>query len=291
MDEKGFHRRGFVTFLTLMSFVIMTVTGIVLYFAPQGRVAYWVDWHFWGIDKNDWGSIHTISCFLFIIVGIYHLVLNWKPFLNYISHRAARGFRLKKEFGVALALSLFVILGSMYRVPGIKQVLDFGDYTKALWVKSKEYDPPIAHAEQLSLKNFAKKMDIDLAPAMAELGKNGIKVATPDDSLAKVAKDNQTSPVNLYIQIKKFETAPQEGSRSSYTTEMVDERFAGKGMGKKRLAEVCRELGLDLNLAKERLAKNKVTAGDDQTLHDLAGKINVTPIDILKILLVENYQI
>ncbi|MCE5281268.1 MAG: hypothetical protein LLG93_04115 [Deltaproteobacteria bacterium] len=48
---------------------------------------------------------------------------------------------------------------------------------------------------------------------------------------------------------------------------------------------------MDLNLAKERLAKNKVTAGHDQTLHDLAGKINVTPIDILKILLVENYQI
>ncbi len=291
MTERGFHGRGFITFLTLLSFVVMTVTGIVLYFAPQGRVAYWVDWRFWGIDKNDWGNIHTISCFLFIFVGIYHLILNWKALVNYVSHRAVRGFRLKKEFMVALAICLIVVLGSMYQAPGIKQVLDFGDYAKARWVKSKEYDPPIAHAEQLSLKNFARKMNIDLAPATAELGKNGIKVASPDDSLSKIAKDNQTSPVNLYIQIKKFETALQEGSKPSYTTEMVDERFAGKGMGKKKLAEICRELGLDLNLAKERLAKNKVTANDDQTLHDLAGKINVTPIDILKILLVENYQI
>ena len=291
MAERGFHKRGFITFLTLMSFLIMTVTGIVLYFAPQGRIAYWVDWRFWGINKIDWGSIHTISCFLFVIVGIYHLVYNWKALVNYISNKVSGGFRLKKEFGIALVISLVVILGSMYQVPGIKQVLDFSEYAKTLWVKSKEYDPPIAHAEQLSLKNFAKKMNIDLAPATAELNKNGVKVANPDDSLSKIAQDNRTSPVNLYILIKKFEAVSPGVQKASYTTEMVDERFAGKGMGKKKLAEVCTEIGLDLNQAKERLAKSQVPAGDEETLHDLAAKVKVTPMDILKLILVENYRI
>jgi hypothetical protein len=291
MAEKGFHKRGFITFLTLMSFIIMTVTGFVLYFAPQGRIAYWVDWRFWGISKTDWGSIHTISCFLFVIVGIYHLVFNWKALVNYISNKVSGDFRLKKEFGIALIISLGVILGSMYQVPGIKQVLDFSEYAKTLWVKSKEYDPPIAHAEQLSLKNFAKKMNIDIAPATAELNKNGVKVANPDDSLSKIAKDNRTSPVNLYILIKKFE-APLDGvQKAAYTVEMVDERFAGKGMGKKKLAEVCQEIGVGLKQAKERLAKSQVQASDEETLHDLAGKIKVTPMDILKIILVENYKI
>jgi len=291
MAEKGFHKRGFVTFLTLMSFVIMTITGIVLYFAPQGRIASWVDWRFWGISKTDWGSIHTISCFLFIIVGIYHLVFNWKALVNYVSNKVSGGFRLKREFGIALVISLFVILGSMYQVPGIKQVLDFSEYAKTLWVKSKEYNPPIAHAEQLSLKNFAKKMNIDLTPATAELNKNGIKVADADDLLSKIAKNNQTSPVNLYLLIKKFETAATGAKSASYTAEMVDERFAGKGMGKKKLAEVCREIGMDLDQAKERLAKSQVPASDEETIQDLAGKIKVSPMDVIKIILVENYRI
>jgi hypothetical protein len=274
-----------------MSFIIMTITGIVLYFAPQGRIAYWVDWRFWWISKTDWGSIHTISCFLFIIVGIYHLVFNWKALVNYVSNKVSGGFRLKKELGIALIISLFVILGSMYQVPGIKQVLDFSEYAKTLWVKSKEYEPPITHAEQLSLKNFAKKMNIDLVPATTELNKNGVKVANPDDSLSKIAKDNQTSPVNLYILIKKFETTSAGVQNSSYTAEMVDERFAGKGMGKKKLAEVCQEIGVDLKQAKDRLAKSQVPASDEETLHDLAGKIKVSPMDVLKIILVENYKI
>ena len=291
MAEKGFHKRGFITFLTLMSFIIMSITGIVLYFAPQGRIAYWVDWRFWGITKTDWGSIHTISCFLFIIVAVYHLVFNWKALVNYISGKISGGFRLKKEFGIAAVVSLVVILGSMYQIPGIKQVLEFSDYAKTLWVKSKEYDPPMAHAEQLSLKNFAKKMNIDLAPATAELNKNGIKIANADDSLSKIAKDNRTSPVNLYVLIKKFEAAPAGVQKAAYTVEMVDERFAGKGMGKKKLAEVCTEIGVDLKQAKERLAKSQIQAGEEETLHDLAGKIKVTPMDVLKIILVENYKI
>jgi hypothetical protein len=72
---------------------------------------------------------------------------------------------------------------------------------------------------------------------------------------------------------------------------MVDDRFAGKGMGKKKLGEVCKEIGLDLNQAKERLAKSQVPAGDEETLHDLAARVKVTPMEILKILLVENYKI
>ena len=144
-------------------------------------------------------------------------------------------------------------------------------------MKSKEYDPPIAHAEQLSLKNFAKKMNIDIAPATAELNKNGVKVANPDDSLSKIAKDNRTSPVNLYILIKKFEALLDGVQKAAYTVEMVDERFAGKGMGKKKLAEVCQEIGVDLKQAKERLAKSQVPASDEETLHDLAGKDQSVP--------------
>jgi hypothetical protein len=39
-----------------MSFLIMTYTGIMLFLCPHGRVAYWSDWHFFGLSKNQYGG-------------------------------------------------------------------------------------------------------------------------------------------------------------------------------------------------------------------------------------------
>lgn len=54
MSERPFHTRGFISLLTFASFILMSVTGIVLYTAPQGRIAYWVAWTFWGLEKPQW---------------------------------------------------------------------------------------------------------------------------------------------------------------------------------------------------------------------------------------------
>ncbi len=53
MEKKEFNGKGFVSLLTFGSFLIMTVTGLVLYFVPHGRVAYWVDWKLLGLTKTD----------------------------------------------------------------------------------------------------------------------------------------------------------------------------------------------------------------------------------------------
>ncbi len=46
-----------ITSLSLgMSFLIMTYTGIMLFLCPHGRVAYWSDWHFLGLSKNQYGG-------------------------------------------------------------------------------------------------------------------------------------------------------------------------------------------------------------------------------------------
>ena len=43
-----------ITSLTaLISFIFLVLTSVVLYIVPQGRVAYWSDWHLWGLTKTE----------------------------------------------------------------------------------------------------------------------------------------------------------------------------------------------------------------------------------------------
>jgi hypothetical protein len=141
-------------------------------------------------------------------------------------------------------------------------------------------------------------VNIDLEKALLELKAKGIQ-ADPADSLQKIAKVNQTSPMLLYQVIKKFEVAavpaiaaaPAEAKGPVFTPDLVDEKFAGTGVGRKTLADVIQQTGADQAKVRERLAKNKVEMKDGDTFHDAADKRKVTPMEILKVVLVENYEL
>lgn len=88
-DKQRWHGRGLTSLLTLAGFIIMGVTGLVLYFVPQGRIAYWTHWTFLGLDKTQWGDIHILSSVLFVAVGIVHTVNNWRRLWGYPRTRPA----------------------------------------------------------------------------------------------------------------------------------------------------------------------------------------------------------
>ena len=286
MKEKKFQMRGFISFLTLAGFIIMTLTGIVLFIVPQGRVAYWTDWKFLGLTKGNWGNIHTVSIILFLIAASFHIYYNWKTLTNYILDKVSGGLKLKREMVITTVISLFVIFGAIYQIPPLNFIIDLNEYIKESWIISREYEPPFGHAEQLSLKTFAKKMKIDLDKSLVELREKGIKVEDEKDSLEKIAKENRTSPMRLYMMIKKFEKKREIVKKDFYTPEMVEEQFAGTGLGRKTLKDICSEIGIDINYAKEKLSKRSIEIKGDETLKKLASKYDINPIDILKVILV-----
>ncbi|MFH1952450.1 MAG: DUF4405 domain-containing protein [Pseudomonadota bacterium] len=59
-DRKAFSWRGWTTFVTTISFIVDTLSGIILYIAPPGRVANWTSWQVWGLGREQWVAIHTI---------------------------------------------------------------------------------------------------------------------------------------------------------------------------------------------------------------------------------------
>lgn len=287
--EKKFHKRGFVSQLTAFSFLAMTITGIVLYIVPQGRIAYWVDWKFIGLTKTDWTNLHILSCFLFVIVGSFHIYYNWRALMNYLFRKAAIAASFKRELALSVLIFCFVLISGMFQIPPLKYIIDLNEYIKNLWVKNKEYEPPFGHAEQLSLRVFAKKMKIDLNLAMQELKNQGIVVEKDTDSLQTIARRNKTSPMNIYKIIKKFEEKEIQ-TGIVYTPELVDEKFAGIGVGRKTLAQICEENNIDLTLAMKRLSEKGIRAKESETFREIADRHNTVPIEILKMILIEDYK-
>lgn len=62
-------------------------------------------------------------------------------------------------------------------------------------------------------------------------------------------------------------------------------------MGRKTLKIVCEENAIGLNFAKERLASKGIEMNEEDTFKAVAEKNETTPIEILKLILVEDYKI
>ena len=56
-SPRRIHVRGLISLLTAMSFLIMSISGIVLFIVPQGRIANWIDWRFLALTKGQWGDM------------------------------------------------------------------------------------------------------------------------------------------------------------------------------------------------------------------------------------------
>ena len=153
----------------------MVLTSIILYVVPQGRVAYWADWRFWGLTKTDWGNIHINLGLLFLIALFVHLYYNWKPLINYLKDKAKKIKVFTHEFNAALVITVVFILGTYLLVPPFSWVMSLNEHFKDSGAE-KYGEPPYGHAELSSLKTFAKKLKLDLTKSMELLDQAGYPV-------------------------------------------------------------------------------------------------------------------
>ena len=270
--KKKFSWRGWVTFVVTISFIADTISGVILYIAPPGRIAHWTNWTVWGLDKEEWGAIHTIFGYvLLIIVGI-HLYYNWKIFWNFIWSKVRKALNLKWELITATALCLFLFLGTLWNIPPFSSTMYLGEHFKQSWEEAKA-EVPIAHAELLSLQDFAEKIKVPVDQILHALKSRGYKVKNVQQMLGDVAKENRTSPDKLYEVIKSEGVKP-----------VVPDTIEGTGMGKKTIDAICSEKGLSLDDVLARLKQKGIKANPNDKLKDVASKLGKTPMEIFTII-------
>jgi len=192
-----------ITSLTLgISFLVMAYTGIMLFIAPHGKIAYWNDWHFLGLTKEQYGNLHTTFMILFIVSAVLHIYFNWHSLLNYLKSSAGKISFIKKEFFIAFLINFIFLVGTLYLIQPFKIYLEVEEYIKTSWIK-KYGKPPYGHAEDTKLSVFCRKMNIDLEKAKQALREHNI-IFKENQSLKTIAKNNNISPNDIYKIIKAF---------------------------------------------------------------------------------------
>ena len=282
--------RSLIAFIVTWAFAILTITGMVLYIVPQGRVAFWTHWSLLGLSKEQWADVHMIFGGIFIIAGIVHLYYNWKPFKKFLVERIKGQLQIKQEFVVAMVFSIIIVAMSVSHIPPVSWVFDLNQILKDSWVTSPELEPPFGHAEEVSLAGISRRMRLDLEQAIEALKRKGYQFNGPQDSLEQIAKANAITPMAVYEVIRPYEKEEEPVPDQGMTIAEVENRYAGTGLGRKTLAEVCETIKLTVSHCSQRLAAKGFEISTEEKLKQAAERYEINPIDVLKMLLVKDYK-
>jgi len=114
--REPFNRRAFVSVLVGFSFVLMAVTGLVMFFAPSCRMARDTSWTVWGQDREQWIAVHVWFSIAFVVASILHIYLNWAALTTYFRAKLHRGLSLRAEWVTALVICGVIYAGTAYDV-------------------------------------------------------------------------------------------------------------------------------------------------------------------------------
>ncbi len=271
--KKKTNWRAFVSVYMGYSFLTMTITGIILYLAPAGRVAFWSNWTFLGFTKKEWEALHTLFSFVWVVIATYHIIYNWKPLMAYMRRKVSGTAKYTREFFYATIFTLIVFVGTYYEIPPFSSVMDFGEYLTESW-ESKETEPPVPHAELLTISEFSKTIKMPLQKTLNTLAKKGFKIPDTLMTVEEVAKLNNTSPNKLYLALNE-----KESSTMKYA--------AKRGLGRKLFSEILKENNLSWEEAIQKLKAKNIVVEKDEKLRDISEENNVKPLDILEALGIE----
>lgn len=248
----------------LISFVPLVLTSIVLYIVPEGRVAYWSDWHWLGLTKTQWGDVHINLGFLFLAAGLLHLFYNWKAMVAYMKNKAKELRIFTPAFIVALLVNVLFTIGTLLNLPPFTTILEFGySFKKAAAIKYG--DPPYGRAELSSLALFSKRTGLELETTRAGLTNAGIRFSGNDQTILAIAKGNGVAPKAIYDAMNVA-----AANKTAHFQTFPTRPFTG--MGRMLLKDLCSQYGLNQQWIVAALVAKNITADAEKTLKEIAGE-------------------
>jgi hypothetical protein len=268
---RWFHWRVFVSFYVVLSFLTLAVSGLVLYVAPPGRVANWSIWTLGALSKAQWQAVHTLFSFMFIVAAGFHLYFNWKVLMAYLRSKLVDGLRMKWELAGASAAAVLLLTFSIADLPPFSTVMAFGEGVKNSWSTSAT-EPPLPHAELLSVEKLADTVKIPADKIMENLARNGIPVESRDVTIGQLAERHNLSPQQVYQKIQSDDAKPKVSVLQS------------GGWGRMTVEQLCERAGITIDTGLERLRAQGLEATGSTGLRELGTRLGKSPIDAAKII-------
>lgn len=287
------------------SFLLLAISGTVLFVSPPGRVANWGDWQMIGLTKHQWTGVHTWFAAVFVLAAVFHLLFNLRPLLNYFRDRLTRRLGWRWEWVLALGLCGVVLAGVQTRIPPFSTLLNLGERAKRSWEDTRTA-APLPHAELLSFKELSGQAKVPYETAVERLEARGFKGMRPEVTVQDLAQTNQVSAQRLYQIILGQggggRAAAGHGPGKSGLSGAQPEKGAGHGpggggggfaggggpgggIGRQTLAQYCSSKGIALTNAAARLEAKGIKFAADRTLREIAFDNGYDrPFELLNIL-------
>ncbi len=280
--KRRFNWRGFVLVTTVLSFLAMSITGIVHFITPKERVAHWVEWRMLGLTKYQWNGLHIWFSLIFLVMAAFHIYLNWQPLLNYFRDRVRRTYGLRREWLFSLIICGIILAGTLADVTPFSSLLVWNELIKDSWELSGQ-QAPIPHAELMTLAEIADKVKgIDAEPMVTNLRAGGIEVESAHVIIGWLAEENNLSPSELYAIAVGQSLSGRAGEGGKANS---GKGYRGRyGLGQLTLQQYCNRIGLDVNETVEKLRNKSIQARPDMLLRDIAHGAGIHASDIRDIL-------
>ncbi|HOQ60201.1 MAG TPA: DUF4405 domain-containing protein [Vicinamibacterales bacterium] len=269
-DHVKFSWKAFISFYVTFSFVVLAVSGVILYVAPPGRLANWTIWRLFLLRKAQWQSIHTVVALLFLVAAGFHVYFNWKVLVAYVRSRLHAGIRMKRELAAASILGSVVLAASIGAVPPFSAVMSFGEDIKNSW-SSAATEPPVPHAELMTIESLAATVKLAAETVIANLERSGIQGAAAWKTVQQIAGENGLTPQQVYQKGLGGAAKPAAGA-------------GGGGWGRMTVQEVGERSGVRFDDALARLRAVGLDATASTPVRDLAARAGRTPMDIAAII-------
>lgn len=279
LPDKGnrhMNIRRLTSLTAFISFFVVILTSIILYIVPHGRVAYWADWHLWGLTKEEWGALHINTGFLFLLFLVLHIYYNWKPITIYLKDKSQNLKIFTGEFNAALIITVVVMTGTYFEIPPFKTIISVSDWFKE--AASEKYgEPPYGHAELSTLVSFSQKMNMDAKKAIRLLQDAGYSPVSGTMTLKDIARIKNVPPVEVYKIMQPAERSwDMTGGQDAFSMP----ENPPPGTGNLALSSLCEKYHLKTGKILKGLSQLGVDAEREETLKRIAEKHGMNPVDL-----------
>ncbi len=220
--------RRTISLTALWSFIILTISSVIIYVQPHGRFTSWSGQEWFGMDRNQWFYIHINVGFLMIAACIIHILLNIKQINLYFRSKFRKINFVSVELVLSLLITAFVVWGTYADIKPITYINDLS-WNLRRQIAEKYGRPPYANAEKSSLAIFCQQLGYNLEQAVKALNDEGFKQVDTEKSLLTIARENNSYPQEIYRTIH-INSLP-ESTASPYNNSTNGLESAGRGQG------------------------------------------------------------
>ncbi len=192
-----FRFQVFTSLSLLVLFLMIALSGAILYISPRGRVANWGQWTVWGWDKDSWAAFHINATICFVVFSIIHLLFNWKMLLGYLKRGIVGVVRGRLELLAALILGGLLYGGTLYHVPPFSQFVTWREAFKDYWERRS---PPAAipHLEEFTLERISQLTGVPKEEILYFVRSLGVNDVKSSNTLAEIAAQKGISPRQVF---------------------------------------------------------------------------------------------